>query len=400
MVAYYARIEDWVPGGRFLPLATIGGVIADIAMVAFVFSTGSVPRKKETKIALLLVAWLCLSVPFSYWPGGSLKIIEEASKAILLCVVVMHAVNSISRLRALLIVHCVAITIITFASRGRVDSYGRMQGVLGGVFENPNDLGLLIAITVPLVLMFLIRTKKFWARVACALSLVILIDGLVLTFSRTGFVALVVGLATWLWYFGHRAGRSKLVAASLMIFVVAGVAIAPTEYGTRVASIFDSKLDEQGVSEQSSGSRGAREELLTRSVEVSLAHPLLGVGPGEFAEFSGSWHVSHNIYLQFSSESGIPSLILYLLLLRLTFQNVKAAMQGSEPKQNQWNYAAGLRSSLVAFAVATFFSNFGYQFFTYIFFGYCSAVRFLEIVPEGGHRGPRMPLLEPSEQSS
>jgi len=83
--------------------------------------------------------------------------------------------------------------------------------------------------------------------------------------------------------------------------------------------------------------------LLLDSIEVTLKHPIFGIGPGQFADHN--WHrrkdaglptifnVTHNTYTQISSEVGIPGLIIFLGLLISVFRAIRSV--------------AGLKSSML-----------------------------------------------------
>jgi O-antigen ligase len=96
-----------------------------------------------------------------------------------------------------------------------------------------------------------------------------------------------------------------------------------------------------------------RQDLFWRSIDVTKAHPLFGVGPGNFQIISGSWHVSHNSFTQMSSEGGIPALILYVLILWCSFKNVRSARRLTRGQGE-----LGLLSRAI-------FASDAYQFFPY-----------------------------------
>src|SRR5205085_10483257 len=133
---------------------------------------------------------------------------------------------------------------------------------------------------------------------------------------------------------------------------ISSVALAPTADGMRVASIFIGSLDNRGAKEggakQSSGSRDARIEIMRKSLQVSIDHPLFGVGPGNF-KVIGEWHVSHDLYLQLTSECGFISLLIYLAILRRAFSNLNGSIKLSGVNSDTWLLAGSLQASLISF---------------------------------------------------
>src|SRR2546427_9352704 len=108
---------------------------------------------------------------------------------------------------------------------------------------------------------------------------------------------------------------------------------------------------------------------------VSLEHPLFGVGPGNFGIVSGNWHETHNTYTQLSSEAGIAALILFLLIMRRGFINIREAKRLVRGKPEEQLFATALGASFASFAVGSVFASAAYQFFPYFLVGYTSALR-------------------------
>ncbi len=58
-----------------------------------------------------------------------------------------------------------------------------------------------------------------------------------------------------------------------------------------------------------------RIELLKDAVDVGLAHPIVGVGPGCYVQWSKFYGFSHCSYTELFANSGAPAVILYILML-------------------------------------------------------------------------------------
>jgi O-antigen ligase len=90
------------------------------------------------------------------------------------------------------------------------------------------------------------------------------------------------------------------------------------------------------VVDSATASANSRIELLKRSIRVTLANPVLGVGPGMFVvaenEMSvadgrrrGYWKASHNMYTQISSEVGLPGAFVFVYLMVLVWRSLSRA---------------------------------------------------------------------------
>ena len=103
-------------------------------------------------------------------------------------------------------------------------------------------------------------------------------------------------------------------------------------------------------------------------------HPLFGVGPGNFEQVSGYWHVTHNAFTQMSSEGGLPALILYVLILWHGFTNVRATKRLASRRTESSLLAGVLHASLIGYVVGSVFASVGFQFFPYILVAYTTAL--------------------------
>src|SRR6266446_7772590 len=124
----------------------------------------------------------------------------------------------------------------------------------------------------------------------------LMVSGVVLTYSRGGFIGLLVALTFFAWKAGQRR-RLEIVVVGFLI-VAAFLALVPG-YALRLASILIPSLDPVGSSEARSGE-------LFRSLYVAIRHPLLGIGMGNYApEMSYRGLVTHNSYTQVAAEMGM-----------------------------------------------------------------------------------------------
>lgn len=368
-IVYFARPEDIIPGLGYIPVAKISGGLALLGIIFGVGSRFSINKlPAEMRLVAALFIWECLAVPFAWYHSGAMStVINLCSKTVLTVVLIGLVVDRIDRLRKLLFVHAASVAVMTFVSvllyRG-----GRMGGVLGGVFDNPNDLAVNIAMSWPICLMFLLRTRNPFKKLLWALAMVIMVRGLMLTYSRTGFLALGMATLFCVTEFGLREKRYHLIALAAAGILVAAL-VAPAGYGTRMGSIFGKPLDV-------GDSQGDRENLLKLSLMVTARHPLLGIGPGNFQGYTQTWRVSHNTYTQLTSECGIPALVIFILFLAAAFRNLKNVRKSTLYAENPEVrlFTAALGASLAGYVVGAFFASTAYELFPYFLVGYTTAL--------------------------
>jgi putative inorganic carbon (HCO3(-)) transporter len=370
LFVYCARPEDWIPGLSRAPLAKITGIIA---FLAFLFSLPSIRQRfpRELFYLALLLGQLSLASVWSpVWRGGALQTTMDFAKVLIAVVVMAAAVDTLGGLRLLILTQAASVATIAAVTvwRGHF-TLGRLGGMLGGSYSDPNDLALAFVISLPLCLALLLLTRSWILKAAWTLAIVVLADATFLTGSRGGFLALLVTGAVCLWQFAIRGRRPSLLGFAALLTVILGLFSSGILVG-RLKGTFDIK-DDTAVAYASAQ---AREKLFWRSVQVTKEHPLLGVGPGNFAQVSGSWHVAHNSFTQMSAEGGIPALFLYVLILWRGFRNLRAAKRFANRRKEAFLLVKALHASLIGYVIGSFFLSVNYTFFPYFLVAYTTAL--------------------------
>ena len=337
------------------------------AVLALLLGANKIRPKRlpaEIKIIFAMFGWMVLTIPFAYWRGGSTQVVFfEFSKAVIVTLTLTLTVTRVAELRRLILMQALGVALMTIAAAiVNNRTQGRLAGVGDALLSNPNDLAMNIALNWPLCLVFLITVRGVVAKLFWATSMLVMIYALIQTYSRAGFMALAVAIVFCLWEFGIRRRKLYLLGVAV-ICLVAAIAVAPGNYlkrlGTLVGQFQEGDYDR--------GSAEARYELLLRSVAITATHPVFGVGPGNFPSYTGLWRVTHNTYTQFSSECGIPALLLFFLLLGRTFLNLRylRKMPRSPDTEEMHLYASALSASFGAYLLGAFFSSSAYELFPY-----------------------------------
>ena len=119
-----------------------------------------------------------------------------------------------------------------------------------------------------------------------------------------------------------------------------------------------------------------RKYLLTQSLYVTAKHPLTGVGLGMFMEaedtiakgdgmLHGSWHETHNMYTQVSSEAGLPALFFFIGALVYGFKNLNFVCRAAKRSRDPVILDAGtlafwMRLALIGLVSTGFFLSVAY----------------------------------------
>jgi putative inorganic carbon (HCO3(-)) transporter len=330
-------------------------------------------RPREVTLALLLLALALLSVPTAISPGEAWDNFVEFLKVILIFVIAVNVLNTERRLRGLLTLVLAASVMLSFSAfsdyrAGHFELAGtRVKGMLGGLFDNPNDLALHLVTMVPLALALAFARRGLLSKLVYLPCAALLVAGVVVTFSRGGFLGLTVSSGVLAWKLGrkNRFLVMTLAAAVLCIFIVA----APGGYGQRVSSMFGGDV---------TGSADARRDIFWRSALVALRHPVNGIGLGNFHHQGQHDQVSHNAYTQVAAEMGMAALFVYVLLMVSPLRRLREVERetlGAKDRAVFYHLAVGMQASLVGYMVCSFFASVAHLWYVYYLVAYAVCLR-------------------------
>lgn len=360
---YCARPEDWFPGLKYIPCAKVTAILA---MWGLFTALGKTKRTfkdvpKEGKLLLLLIGLMFVSGFLSpIWKGGAVNHTIDFSKVWIAWMLTFLLITSFERLRAIIEIQAASVAVICLISIVKGHNQPRLEGVIGGIYSNPNDLAFAIVLTLPFLLAFLVTSKGALKKCSWALGMLIMLAALFLTASRAGFLNLVISGTVTLWHFGIKGRRPGLIAgvvlSGVLLFAVAGGKLYDRVEALGGASTTD---------ESAYGSYQDRMYLMERALDGMVHYPLFGLGNNNFVTYSLIWHEVHMTYLQMGVEGGIPALIVYLMFIRCGFKNLKVMRKATDLDEHTVLFVGALHSSLIGFVVGACFAPEAYQFFSY-----------------------------------
>jgi O-antigen ligase len=373
---YYYRPEDFIPGLDYIPMAKIAGIIGAVALIVGMMGGGNSKVPRAVMYLWLLLLQMALCVPFALWRGGAFTtVFEKFDKGVIVAMLISMAVVTMRELRRLLWIQVSAVALVTiFSILLRHFRDGRLEGIQKSILENPNDLAINIAISFPLGMAFMLHARGF-KKLVWGIALVFMALGVVLTYSRSGLMALILSLVICVWEYGIKGKRRYIVVITAVALVVGmGAALSTAQYRTRVESIVMGNIEGSG----DKGSLDARKALLKKSVMTALTHPLVGVGPGCFVLVDEGWVVAHNTYTELAAEAGIPALILFLLAIGAALKNIsqvrKSPHYRDDPEFRLFTQA--LWAGIVAYLMGACFASTEYNLYPYFMVAYtCAMVR-------------------------
>jgi len=188
------------------------------------------------------------------------------------------------------------------------------RSTVGGININQHAKDLLSGIFMfPIVLLMARR----WLRVLVGLAFLVLLVDLVRTGSRSTYIAVYAGAVVGILCYRPLTLTRRLTAVILL--TAAGIAFVTV--GT-VTGLWTPRLWERMVEIWERGlESGGRLWMWTKALQMGAAHPIAGVGVGNFEVEMGKYGAAGNAHndtlLQFA-ETGIPGLVIYLGFLVAT----------------------------------------------------------------------------------
>jgi len=395
-LVYCARPEDWIPGLYYIPLAKISGIFAVLGMM---FSLGKTKRKfrdlpRETIYLLSIICLMVLAALFSpVWKGGAMFHTLDFAKVLIVFVLTFLLVTDFFKFRRVIFIQTASVVVVCLISVAKHGGHPRLEGVLGGIYSNPNDLAFAIVLSMPFCLAFLLSTRGALRKAVWSVSMLVMLGAVFMTGSRGGFITLVVAGTVLLWHFGVRGRRMYLIAVA----VVAGAILMGLAGGV-LRSRFSAMAggaaaqDVNGYEASAYGSYEERRQLMITSLKAISHYPILGLGSGNFVVYSGAWLEVHAAYLQIAAEVGIPALVLYLLFFKRGFGNLRKLRKMRDLDPEKKLFVGALHSSLIGFMTGICFAPEAYQFFPYFSVAYTAVL--LATVTEAPPEAP--PVSRPS----
>lgn len=334
------------------------------------------------KLATLLAGWAVLTIPMSFWPGGSVDfLLSEYFKTLVVFLLLAHIVDSTSKLErlswglVLMAIPLAASTLMNFAAGAYVkEGSQRIVGYNAPLTTNPNDMALMLNLILPFAVALLLSARRTFTKLFLGATIVLLVAAVIVTFSRAGFLALMMIVCIYMWLVRNR--KQWFVIPLAVVIGLAALPLVPASYYDRISTITAIETDETA----SAQTRWADYQIAAGLV---VSDPFIGAGVGMSifamnAARGETWTEIHNVYLQYAVELGVPGLVLFLLLFRSCLRSTKDVIErsGRHAELTKLFYLAeGVRISLLAFALEAFFHPVAYDFYFYYIAGIAIALR-------------------------
>ena len=206
MIAFTAlvffRPQDPIPGLELLHLAELCAIGGLAALVSGRLARNQPVTHMTPELAgvVALGGLILATAPFSIWFGGAIGMFKDLYvKIILIFLLMVNVLTSprrIERLTWLLVLASgyIAFRAVLDYARGINLANGRVEGAVGGMFKNPNDLALNMVAFLPFAVFIALRPGSMMRRATAGLCAVMMLGAIVASHSRSGTLGLVAML--------------------------------------------------------------------------------------------------------------------------------------------------------------------------------------------------------------
>lgn len=305
------RPQDYLPALAGVPLLPIVLGMALLAWMGSRYKTFAAPHFVLLPVFLLA---MMMSEVANGWLGGAIEQFKEFAPIVAAFAVLAAAVSA-SRQRVVTTFAVFALCACVLSMHGIEQRHlgvgwtgmglsedGRIQYV--GIFNDPNDLGLLFVTAVPMAL-YMAGHAGLLMRLVWLIGTGLLLYGVYLTNSRGAMLALLVEGGVYVWM-----RRGAVVAGVLGVMSLAAM------------RMLSSRMDELSAGEESAA---GRVDAWYAGLHMFTSHPLFGVGAGNFTEYN--YLTAHNSFILVLAETGFFGYVTWLAFVGYSFLMMRQILQ-------------------------------------------------------------------------
>ena len=337
-------------------------IVALVTMLSLLFSREPkrVPWERESITLLIFVMWMVVTTTFAIYQTLAWTQFDKVIKIQVMTFVALMLINTPERVK--LFVAATALSLGFYGVKGGIFTIlkggaNRVQGPPGTFIEGNNEIGLAMAVSVPLLYFLARNVTHRWLKPAMYAATVLTAIAAIGTQSRGAMVGMAaMGLVFW-W-----KSKQKFAVALLGGIAVLAIAlIMPQEWYDRMNTINTYEDDPSAM---------GRINAWWMAFHLA-SNRFLGGGfetfqPGMFAMYApmpDQVHDVHSVYFEVLGEHGFVGLGIFLLLALFTWRSAGAIKKGVQNiPELHWmgELAAMVQVSMVAYFTAGAFLGMAY----------------------------------------
>lgn len=356
---------------QFNPSLLLGFAVLGAWFLHVVFTGNFIAAKnKQVAVVVLFILWsfICTAVGFYGDFTYQLLFMRNAIPFFIFLYMIKTRRQVVVIVWVFLIMATISVIYGLYCLKANIGIRDRGIVRVTSFMANPNAFGATLALLIPICISLIMSSYEKIYKFILIGIMFLLITGVVISYSRTSMIAMLVSLFFTPVLFC--TGKKKITA------FIATLLLLPTLYyffpldrvkwraHNRLAAVFEA----ESVAEVDLG----RVETTRAGYMMMLRNPLFGVGLGGFgheyhdlAQSSDDLELvmsrygerglsAHNLYVQVGGQLGITGLILYLYLILLSFKNlIKAEKQFLEADDDiLYSISRSIKIFLIVFLVA------------------------------------------------
>lgn len=275
---------------------------------------------------LLFILWLCVQTLWALHMPMHLELLNAYFKYALLIAVMYKTIETPQHLKLVLWTHVLGCLYLGYIVLVDYEG-GRFEG-FGGPDINEANAGALQVVTGIVTVGALFLSAKLWEKAGALACIPLIVNALIATVSRSGFLA--IGVAGLVFNFFTPQRFRKTVRVMTVLAIVLFVLLTNPVYWARIMSLKYAGEDVEGVDTGQS-----RIAIIEAQLRMFEAHPL-GCGHRCTAVLSTEYiedrfltgvgenrgRASHNTFMSLLVEQGIFGVIFYVALVLWVAKNL------------------------------------------------------------------------------
>jgi len=302
-------------------------------------------------LVMCYIAWMWIQTPWAVDQATHIEGTVIMTKYLLIIFVLIKLLDNPRHVELFIFMHMAGCAYFGLLARVYGSGGTRLDGVGGPGVDDANTLGMMFATALVLGGVQLLR-GPWWSRIFCAISLPIILNGLILTQSRGAFLGLAVGGVVML-LLAPKGDRRKLYGLAAL-GLVALSALAHEQFWERIQTIGAEKHERDFSAE-------TRVVLAQAQLRMFADYPH-GAGHRGTAALSRQYlsqeymaneagvpehqraRSSHNTVLSVLVEQGVVGIVIYGVLALVTLRRIMRVRRG--PRNEEESRIALLGASV------------------------------------------------------
>jgi O-antigen ligase len=345
-------------GGGVSLLQTVGVLTAGLLLISFFYQQRTIVFGNILFPLLLLGVLVLVSLWFTRDAGRTTFYLRRWIFNVLFVLLLLNLVTTFETFKKVIwtVIAMAALNSIVGIFDFAASSDIRYRST--GLMENQNSFGHLAALAFPLALYQYLYRRGFARWLGLALCAVF-VGGVVASVSRGAVLSLLaVGVAALF------AERRRIIPLLLVVVLAfSAVPFFPGYFKERVGDLANDV--KRSVLIQNQGSDlTSRGHLNTAGIRIWLAHPVIGVGIGNFGYYylqreytqgltGTNKTVAHNIYVQALAETGLVGFLVLVSVIVISVRGLRRTRRTAREDPDRWIYFGAIEMMALAIAVST-----------------------------------------------